>query len=166
MVGRPRVVATTAQVEELRVLAGSADRAEADRGRAVLLSLEGWTSARIGGAFGVRPESVRHWRSWFLAAGVDGLRMRIAPGPEPVKARAALAVVAEVLAVPVADRANWTLPRLQKEIERRTGVHISKSRLSVVMRKKGGSAGVGHATRCARDKTPRPSSARDCGSAC
>lgn len=166
MVGRPRVVATEAQVGALRVLAGSADRAEADRARAILLSLEGWTSGRIAEAFGVRPESVRHWRSWFLAEGVDGLRTHIAPGPEPVKARAALSVVAEVLAVPVADRANWTLPRLQKEIERRTGVCISKSRLSVVMRKKGGSAGAGHATHCAGDKTPRPSTARDCGSAC
>lgn len=166
MVGRPRVVATEGQVGELRVLAGSADRGEADRARAILLSLAGWTSARIGEAFGVRPESVRHWRSWFLAEDVDGLRRRLAAGPEPVKAQAALSVVAEVLAVPVADRANWTLPRLQKEIEQRTGVCISKSRLSVVMRKKGGSAGADHATRCADDKTPRPSIDRDCGSAC
>jgi len=61
-------------------------------------------------------------------------------------ARAALLVVAEVLSGPGADRPNWTLPRLQGEIERRTGVSISKSRLSVVMRKKGGSGGGGPGT--------------------
>ncbi|MBK8175711.1 MAG: hypothetical protein IPK66_10745 [Rhodospirillales bacterium] len=54
-----------------------------------------------------------------------------------MKARAALAVVSAVLTDEVADRRNWTLPRLQNEIERRTGERISKSRLSVVMRKKG-----------------------------
>ena len=61
----------------------------------------------------------------------------MAAGPEPVKARAALKVAADVLAAPVADRVNWTLPRLIEEIERREGVRISPSRLSVVLRKKG-----------------------------
>jgi hypothetical protein len=39
------------------------------------------------------------------------------------------------------------LPRLADEIEKRTGERISKSRLSVVMRKKGASVGAGPATR-------------------
>ncbi|MBK8176974.1 MAG: hypothetical protein IPK66_17460 [Rhodospirillales bacterium] len=42
-----------------------------------------------------------------------------------MKARAALAVVSAVLTDEVADRRNWTLPRLQNEIERRTGERIS-----------------------------------------
>jgi hypothetical protein len=67
--------------------------------------------------------------------------------PEPVKARAALSVVADALAGDVADRPNWTLPRLQDEIEARSGLRISKSRLSVVMRKKGAFAGGGPGTR-------------------
>jgi transposase len=167
--GRSRVVATATQMGELRALGGSDDRGEADRARAILLSLEGWTSGRIAAAFGVRPDSVCHWRSWFLTTGVNGLRAHVAPGPEPAKARAALAVLAvveDVLSVPVADRTNWTLPRLQREIEHRTGVRISKSRLSVVMRKKGGSAGAGRVTRCAGDMTPMPSTVRDFDSAC
>ncbi|MBK8174274.1 MAG: hypothetical protein IPK66_03025 [Rhodospirillales bacterium] len=101
------------------------------------MSLQGWSSARIAEAFSVEPNSVRHWRWTFGREGVAGLRARKAPGPEPVKARAALAVVSAVLTDEVADRRNWTLPRLQNEIERRTGERISKSRLSVVMRKKG-----------------------------
>ena len=147
MAGRPRVVATVEQREQLRALAGSLDREEADRARAILLSLEGWSSMRIAEAFSVKPDSVRHWRWTFGREGVSGLRARKAPGPEPVKARAALSVVAAVLSGPVADRLNWTLPRLQDEIEARTGERISKSRLSVVMRKKGAFAGGGHGTR-------------------
>ena len=147
MAGRPRVVATAEQRSELRALAGSSDREEADRARAILLSLEGWSSVRIAEAFSVKPDSVRHWRWTFGRDGVAGLRARTAAGPEPVKARAALSVVAAVLSDEVADRPNWTLPRLQDEIEARTGLRISKSRLSVVMRKKGAFAGGGHGTR-------------------
>ena len=51
---------------------------------------------------------------------------------------AAMAVAEEVLSGPVADCPNWTLPRLADEIETRAGVRISRSRLSVVLRKKGG----------------------------
>jgi transposase len=147
MMGRSWTVATSEQREELCGLARSSDREEADRARAILLSLEGWTSARIAAAFCAQPDSVRHWRWIFGREGVAGLRARKAPGPEPVKARAALSVIEEVLAPDVSDRPNWTLPRLADEIEKRTGQRISKSRLSVVMRKKGASGGDGHATR-------------------
>ena len=146
MAGCPRVMATAEQREELRTLARSPDRQEADRARAILLSLEGWSSVRIAKAFAVKPDSVRHWRWTFGCEGVSGLRARKAPGPDPVKARAALSVVSAVLSAPIADRPSWTLPRLQDEIETRTGERISKSRLSVVMRKKGASAGGGHGT--------------------
>lgn len=89
---------------------------------------------------------MRHWRWTFGGEGVCGLRARKAPGPEPVKARAALSVVEGLLTEEVSNRPNWTLPRLQDEIERRTGQRISRSRLSVVMRKKGASAGGGRGT--------------------
>jgi transposase len=105
-----------------------------------------WTSLYIAEAFSVKPDSVRHWRWTFGREGVSGLRARKAPGPEPVKARAALSVASQVVAGEVADRPNWTLPRLQDEIAARTGERISKSRLSVVMRKKGAFAGGGHGT--------------------
>src|ERR1700676_150160 len=90
MSGRSWIVATAEQRVELRDLAGSADREEADRARAILLSLDGWTSDRIALAFCVQPDSVRHWRWIFGREGVAGLRARMAPGPDPVKARAAL----------------------------------------------------------------------------
>jgi transposase len=127
-------------------LAGSSDRAEADRARSILLTLAGWTSGEIGQAFGVREDTVRLWRSEYANSGVEGLKSRVSPGPPPVKALAALRVAGEVLTEPVADRVNWTLPRLIEEIDRREGVRISRSRLSVVLRKKGAFASVARGT--------------------
>jgi hypothetical protein len=53
------------QREGLRALAHSRERGEADRARAILLTLAGWTSPRIAEAFGVREDTVRLWRSEF-----------------------------------------------------------------------------------------------------
>ena len=50
-------------------LGDSRDRGEADRARAVLLTLAGWTSSKIAEAFGVREDTVRLWRSDFTAGG-------------------------------------------------------------------------------------------------
>ncbi len=128
-------------------LGRSRDRAEADRARAILLTLAGWTSPDIAAAFGVREDTARLWRSAFAQGGVEALRTHLPPGPAPLKAERALAVAEELLAGPVADRPNWTLPRLADEIERRAGLRISRSRLSVVLRQRGPSAGGGPATR-------------------
>ena len=128
-------------------LGRSRDRAEADRARAILLTLSGWTSPDIAAAFGVRQDTVRLWRGAFMQGGVEALRTRSPPGPAPVKAERALAVAEELLAAPVADRPNWTLPRLADEVEKRSGLRISRSRLSVVLRQRGPSAGGGPATR-------------------
>ena len=128
------------------MLAGSRDRGEADRARAILLTLSGWTSPRIAQAFGVREDTVRFWRGDFTRGGVDALRATIAPGPAPVKSEAALRVVTPLLDAAVADRTNWTISRLIVEIEAREGVKIGRSQLSKALRKKT-SAGGGPATR-------------------
>lgn len=145
MAGKSPVTASEAQKVALRTLAGSRDRGEADRARALLLTLSGWTSARIAEAFGVREDTVRLWRSDFVRGGVATLETSPAPGPAPVKAAAALRVATPLLEAPVADRHNWTLARLIGEIEAREGITISKSRLSKVLRKKS-FAGAGRAT--------------------
>jgi len=142
MAGRSRLSATPEQVAALKVLSRSEVRGEADRARSILLTLDGWTSVELSEAFGATPESVRHWRNWFVTGGVEALRSTLAPGPSPAKGEKALAVARELLGAPVQDRPNWTLPRLQAEIERRAGVSISKSRLSILLREKGGSPGA------------------------
>jgi transposase len=146
MVGKSPVAATEEHRRALMALSRSRDRGEADRARAIVLTLSGWTSSQIAEAFGVREDTVRVWRSAFLTGGIEALKTAVAPGPAPVKAERALAVAEEVLSGPVADRPNWTLPRLADEIERRAGVRISRSRLSVVLRQRGISAGDGPAT--------------------
>ena len=80
-----------------------------------------------------------------MTGGIEALTTAVAPGPAPVKAERALAVAEEVLSAPVADRPNWTLPRLADEVETRSGMRISRSRLSVVLRQRGVSAGDGPA---------------------
>src|ERR1700709_2743489 len=146
MSGKSPVSASKDQRAALTALAGSRDRGEADRARAVLLTLSGWTSPRIAEAFGVREDTVRLWRGDFARGGVDALKARIAPGPDPVKSTVALRVVTPLLEEPVADRKNLATARLRPEIDTREGVHISRSQLSKALRKKS-SVGGGPGTR-------------------
>jgi transposase len=147
MAGRSGLVASKEQQAVLAGMAGGAERAQADRARAILLTLSGWTSGRIAEAFGVREDTVRQWRCDFRSGGAEALKTRIAAGPAPVKAQAALRVAAPLLAAPVADRTNWTLARLAEEIQRREGVSLSRSQLSKVLRRTGASATGARATR-------------------
>jgi transposase len=136
MGGKSPLAATEDERAALGVVALSRDRGEADRARAMLLTLAGWTSPRIAEAFGVREDTVRLWRSDFMRGGVAALKAHAAPGPAPMKSEAALRVVTPLLEQPVADRRNWTIPRLRAEIEARAGVRISRSQLSKALRKK------------------------------
>ena len=141
MTGKSPLTATDEQRAALVTLAGSRDRGEADRARGVLLTLTGWTSPRIAEAFSVREDTVRLWRSNFADGGIEALRASVAPGPAPVKSETALRVVTPLLEQPVADRRNWTIPRLRAEIEACEGVRISRSQLSKALRKKSSAGG-------------------------
>ena len=136
MSGKSPVSASEEQRSGLAVLAGSRDRGEADRARAILLTLSGWTSPHIAEAFGVREDTVRLWRGDFSRDGVAALKASIAPGPAPVKTETALRVVTPLLEEPVANRPNWTIARMRAEIAAREGVCISRSQLSKALRKK------------------------------
>ena len=147
MAGQSRLSASAEQRTALAAMACGGDRAEADRARAILLTIEGWTSPRIGEAFGVRDDTVRLWRCDFVRGGVEALKAHPAPGAAPVKAEAALRVAGPLLDAPVADRPNWTLSRLADEIAHRESITISRSQLSKVLRFKGGSVSGGRGTR-------------------
>ena len=141
MAGKSPIKASAEQRAGLEALAASRERGEADRARAVLLTLNGWTSARIAEAFGVREDTVRLWRSDFMRGGIEALKASVAPGPVPLKTEAALRVITPLLEAPVVNRPNWTIPRLMAEIEAREGVKIGRSQLSKALRKKGAFAG-------------------------
>ena len=57
MAGKSRVTAGDQQRNALLTLAHSRGRGEADRARAILLTLSGWTSPRIAEAFSVREDT-------------------------------------------------------------------------------------------------------------
>ncbi|ACL59181.1 transposase [Methylobacterium nodulans] len=90
---------------------GGLGRAQADRASATLLTLPGWTSGRIAEAFGVRKDTMRQWRTGFRTGGVQALETRVAAGFAAVEGEAALRVAVTLLALPVADRTNWTTVR-------------------------------------------------------
>ncbi len=82
MSGRSLLVATAEQKAALQELSRSDVHGEADRARAILLTLQGWTSPQLAQAFGVTPDAVRHWRGWFSERGVDALHGWTIPGRE------------------------------------------------------------------------------------
>ena len=144
MAGKSPVTASAEQVAALEALAASRDRGEADRARAMLLTLKGWTSARIAEVFCVREDTVRFWRGDFARGGVEAIKASVYAGPPPLKTEAALRVVTPLLEAPVADRTNWTIPRLIEEVRRTERVTVSRSTMSNALRKKtSGSGGPG-----------------------
>ena len=146
MAGKSPVTASEEQKRALEALAGSKDRREADRARAILLTLKGWTSPEIGEVFCVREDMVRFWRGDFARDGIQGIKASVYAGPPPLKTEAALRVCTPLLEAPVADRANWTIPRLIAEVKRVERVDIGPSQLSKALRKKT-SGGGGPGTR-------------------
>ena len=146
MAGKSPMQANEEQRAALEALAVSRDRGEADRARAMLLTLKGWTSARIAEVFCVREDTVRFWRGDFARGGVEAIKASVYAGPPPVKTEAALRVVTPLLDAPVADRRTWTIPRLIAEIPRQERVTIGPSPLSKALRKKT-SGGGGRGTR-------------------
>jgi transposase len=145
----------------LERLARSSDRREADRARSILWSLDGQTGEMIGRTIGMRPDGVRRLRQVFASGGVDALRARRRTGRPGAKGAAALACAEIILTEP--GETPWTLPRLKAEIARRCGIAISVSRLSIMLRKKGGSPGAALGTRSTGGRTRRRSSARASG---
>src|SRR3954462_8540142 len=97
MAGKSPVTGDEEQRSARIALSRSPDRGEADRARAILLTLSGWTSGQIAEAFGVREDTGRFWRGAFMRGGLEALKTSIVPGPAPVKAERALAGAEEVL---------------------------------------------------------------------
>ena len=157
MAGKSRVTAGDQQRNALLTLAHSRDRGEADRARAILLTLSGWTSPRIAEAFSMREDTVRLWRSEFARGGVEALKATVAPGPPPVKTEAALRVVAP------RSRASW--PRSRRARASRSASRSCPRRCE---KKLPLAAAPAHAERppdCGRDRTrgTAPSTAQGSG---
>src|SRR3954469_11966465 len=79
MPGKSKLTADAAEQAVLRALSKSEGRGEADRARAILLTLEGRRAEEIAAVLGVHSSTVRNWRGYFAHGGVAGLR----GGPKP-----------------------------------------------------------------------------------
>src|SRR5918992_1650072 len=159
MPGKSKLTADAAEQAALRGLSKSEHRGEADRARAILLTLEGRRAEEIAVALGVHVSTVRNWRGYFAHGGVAGLRRRQRPGQQAKIGPHAGAIAAAILDEDTRHDGGWTLPRLCAEIARRGGPAISPRWLSHQLRQKG-LPGGGRATRSKGARTqPRLRSA-------
>ena len=137
MPGKSTLTADAAEQAALRALSKSEQRGEADRARAILLTLEGRKAAEIAAILGVHVSTVRNWRGYFAHGGVAGLRRRQRPGRQSVVGPHAGAIAAAILTEDARHDGGWTLPRLCAEIARRGGPAISPRWLSHQLRQRG-----------------------------
>src|ERR687894_2607762 len=137
MPGRSMLTADAAEQAVLRALSKSEERGEADRARAILLTLEGRKAEEIAAVLGVHISTVRNWRGYFAHGGVAGLRQRPRPGRQSVVGSHAGAIAAAILNDDTRHDGGWTLGRLCAEIARRGWPAISPRWLSHQLRQRG-----------------------------
>src|SRR3982751_5659434 len=137
MPGKSKLTADAAERATLLGLSKSEQRGEADRARAILLTLEGRTAEEIAAVLGVHVSTVRNWRGYFAHGGVAGLRRRPRPGQQAKIGPHAGAIAAAILNEDTRHDGGWTLPRLCAEIARRGGPTISPRWLSHQLRQRG-----------------------------
>lgn len=163
MPGRSTITADERERAELRALARSSGRGEADRARAILLTLAGRRAADIAATLGVHASTVREWRGLFRRGRVAALRRRRPPGRPCVTGARAADLAEAVLAEDIGRDRGWTLPRPRAEIRRRSGPAISDGWLSRQLRQRG-LPGAGRATPSGAARTRPRSSGAGAGS--
>src|SRR3954454_22086494 len=97
MPGKLKLMADGAERAALRDLSKSEQRGEADRARAILLTLEGRQAVEIAAVLGGHISTVRNWRGYFGHGGVAGLRHRRQLGQHPKIGQLAGAIPAAIL---------------------------------------------------------------------
>ena len=158
MPGKSTLTADAVERATLRALSKSEERGEADRARAILLTLEGRKAEEIAAVLGVHVSTVRNWRGYFVHGGVAGLRRRHRPGGQARIGPHAGAIAAAILDEDTRHDGGWTLPRLCAEIAHRGGPAISPRWLSHQLRQRG-LPGGGRAT-LSRGARTKPQSRR------
>src|SRR6476660_2303130 len=137
MPGKSMLTADAAEQAALRDLSKSEQRGEADRARAILLTLEGRRAGEIAAVLGVHSSTVSNRRGYFAHGGVAGLRRRPRPGQQAKIGPHAGAIAVAILTEDARHDSGWTLPRLCAEIARRGGPAISPRWLSHQLRQRG-----------------------------
>lgn len=141
--------------QALQVLSRSRLRREAVRARAILLSLEGFTSPEIALILDACPSAVREWRGRYARGGLAALRDQKPQGRDGSAGRQAVTLAKEILDTDSGHDQQWTLGRLRAEVIRRGGPALSESRLAKLL-KKINTPGGDRGTPLRVAKTPKP----------
>src|ERR687894_779887 len=116
MPGKSKLTADAAERAALRGLSKSEQRGEADRARAILLTLEGRDAGDIAAVLGVHVSTGRNRRWYFAQGGGAGRRQRPRQGQEAAIGPHAGPIPAAVLNDDAGHDGGWTLGRLCAEI--------------------------------------------------
>lgn len=117
------------------------DKWEIRRVRAVRLSGKGWHVSKIAEALDVCNRSVRNWINWYEQEGLEGLRTDERPGRPPKidqHYRDLLTAAVQKQPREMGYPFNrWTLKRLVRHMEEKTGVSVTPERISQVLHEMG-----------------------------
>jgi transposase len=135
-----KLTRTEHSAAELRSLAAkSRDPAQARRLLAIAMILDGASRAEAARQTGMDRQTLRDWVHRFNAQGVDGLRNRWPPGPEPKLSGAQMAELRDlVLAGPdpaVHHVVRWRCVDLRDEVTRRFSVTVPERTIGKWLRK-------------------------------
>jgi transposase len=145
--------------QALQELSRSRLRRESVRARAILLSLEGFTSQEIGLILDAYPSAVREWRGRYARGGLEALRYHKPPGRDGSAGQQALSMAKAILEADGAHDQQWTLGRLRAEVIRRGGPALSESRLAKLLKKtsmRGGGPAIPSRAAKTAMRWPRP----------
>jgi transposase len=108
----------------------TADRRLRDRCQALLMADRGRRHHQIAEDLRVTPRTLQRWLNAYCTRGLDGLRIRWAPGRAPrIPETLAPEIVAWVKQGPAGcglDRANWTAAELATYLYQRQGIAVSE----------------------------------------
>ena len=114
------------------------DWREGRRFRAWALKQQGWPQHLIAAALGVTSGAVSQWLRRGREGGLDGLRCRIAPGPQPKLTAEQRALLPTLLAQGTKawgfDEEVWTTRRIAAVIEQAFGVRYHPAHVSRLLR--------------------------------
>jgi transposase len=107
------------------------DKLEYIRGRALVLRAQGKNGDEVARELGVSRGSVYEWESRYAKSGIDGLRRKYSTGRPPVKKTKAMKIIPQLMKKDPKLfgflKGRWVVRDIAKEIEKETGIGISKT---------------------------------------
>lgn len=107
------------------------------RGRALLLRAKGKSGDEVAAELGVSRGSVYEWESRYAKSGIDGLRRKYSTGRPPEKKTKAKKIIPQLMKQDPKLfgflKGRWVVRDIAKEIEKETGIGISKTHVERVL---------------------------------